>query len=111
MCAGERRVGRRTHESGVAMGSRRPWSGVVAVVVGLVLVLLRPIPAQAAQWWESPTTQWYDGGISYSSVINCPSMIFGSPYYENGVGAFASYASDPDNARPAVGDTTWIKYS
>lgn len=92
-------------------GSR--LSRVVALLMtALALVAVRPAPASAADpWWTSPSAKWFDGLISYSSVINCPSMIFGSPYYENGVGAFASYAADPDSGRPAVGDTTFIKYS
>jgi hypothetical protein len=85
---------------------------VALLLAALTLVAVRPASASAADpWWTSSSAKWFDGLISYSSVINCPSMIFGSPYYENGVGAFASYAADPDNGRPAVGDTTFIKYS
>lgn len=97
---------------GLSPRLRTSFTALVATVLAaLSLVVLRPAPAHAADWWESSTAQWYDGGISYSQVINCPSMIFGNPYYEYGIGAFASYAADPTNARPAVGDTTFIRYS
>lgn len=83
--------------------------GAVMAATGLVVVSTGP--AQAAEWWEtSSTATWYDGGVSYSQVLNCTSVIQGSPYYENGVGAYIGYLADPENARPAAGDKGWIRY-
>ncbi|RYB95230.1 hypothetical protein EUA93_13320 [Nocardioides oleivorans] len=87
--------------------------GAVMVATGLVAVVPTG-PAGAVEWWESsPTATWYDGQVSYSSVLNCFSVIQGSPLYENGVGAYIGYLADPDNAggpKPVVNDKTWIRY-
>ncbi|SEB45544.1 hypothetical protein SAMN04489844_0137 [Nocardioides exalbidus] len=87
--------------------------GAVMVATGLVAVVPTG-PAGAAEWWEgSQTANWYDGQVSYSSVLNCFSVIQGSPAYENGVGAYIGYLADPDNAtgpKPVVNDKTWIRY-
>ena len=90
-------------------GSR--LSRVVALLMAAVaLVAVRPAPASAAEWWDSPTAQWYDGSVSYSQVLNCVSIIQGAPYYEKGVGAYIGYVADPTNARPAANDKGWIRY-
>ena len=82
--------------------------GTVMAAAGLVAVV--PGPASAAEWWEtSQTATWYDGQPTYSSVMNCFSVIQGSPYYEYGVGAYIGYLADPENLRPSVGDKTWIR--
>lgn len=82
-----------------------------ALLAATALVVVRPAPASAAEWWEtSSTAAWYDGQVSYSQVLNCFSVIQGSPYYEYGVGAYVGYLADPQSARPAAGDKGWIRY-
>lgn len=82
-----------------------------AVLAASGLVAVTPGPAGAAEWWEtSSSAGWYDGQVSYSQVLNCFSVIQGSPYYEAGVGAYVGYLADPQNARPAAGDKGWIRY-
>jgi Ca2+-binding RTX toxin-like protein len=63
-----------------------------------VLLLGSPGDARAAL-----PAQYYDGAIKYSTVINCPSMIMGSPYTEFGVGAYTGYYAHPDNNYPQAG--------
>lgn len=84
---------------------------VTTMLVAAVLVVLRPMPAHAAEWYEAPTAQWYDGGISYSQVLNCYSVISGAPTYEYGIGAYAGYVADPGAGHPAVGDHGYIRYT
>lgn len=50
----------------------------------------------------------YDGGIRYTTIINCPSMIMGTPYTEKGAGAYMGYYADPESTFPKVGDTTYL---
>jgi len=53
--------------------------------------------------------QWVDGAFANSQVINCPSMIFGSPLTEFGIMSYVGYYGDPQPANnvpnPAVGET------
>lgn len=84
---------------------------VGAVLAATGLVAVSPGPVHAAEWWEtSSTAGWYDGQVSYSQVLNCFSVIQGSPYYEAGVGAYVGYLADPQSARPAAGDKGWIRF-
>jgi hypothetical protein len=86
-------------------GRRRSIAGVVVAVVGLVAgLLVSPSPAAAA---DNPR-QYFDGGIKYSFVQNCPSVIQGFPYVENGVGVYTGEYLDPDGNFPVVGDTTYL---
>lgn len=77
----------------------------VLIVAAMVAALLglTPAPAQAAAKWNS-------GSTKYTTITNCPSIIWGNPYQEFGIGAFVSYwgdqASNP--ITPAVGETTYL---
>jgi Ca2+-binding RTX toxin-like protein len=77
---------------------------VLALVAGLLVTMASAPPAGAA---DNPQ-QYFDGSIRYSSVLNCPSVIGGYPYFENGVGVYVGEYLDPDGTFPMVGDTTYI---
>lgn len=74
---------------------------IILVALGLLAAAPAPTPAQAA-----PT--WYDGSISYSSILNCVSIIQGAPYVEYGVGAYTGFRGDSSAASPAPGEIYWI---
>ncbi len=76
---------------------------IALLALGLPLAGGLTSPASAA-------TQWIDGGFAMSSVMNCPSMIFGSPYFETGVTTYTGYLGDLSAAtpNPAVGQTFYI---
>jgi hypothetical protein len=75
---------------------------LVVAMVTAVLVFAAP-PAQAAAKWNS-------GSTKYTTITNCPSIIWGNPYQEYGIGAFVSYWGDQtsDPVTPAVGETTYL---
>ena len=62
----------------------------------------------AALFWaalSSPSANaaaWYDGAIQYSSILNCVSVIQGTPYYENGMGVYTGFYASPSTYQPAV---------
>ena len=75
------------------------WRSIAAVLLALAVFLLgSPGEASAAL-----PAQYYDGVSKYSSVINCPSLIFGSPYTEFGIGAYTGYYAHPDANYPQAG--------
>lgn len=74
---------------------------IILVALGLLAAAPAPTPAQAAQ-------TWYDGSISYSSILNCVSIIQGAPYVEYGVGAYTGFRGDSSAASPAPGEIYWI---
>jgi len=57
---------------------------------------------------ELQAAAWYDGGIVYSQITNCVSIIQGLPYTEPGMGVYAGFAADPDFARPAPGQVYYL---
>ncbi len=79
----------------------------VGSVVSLILLLSSLAAAPAAA--DEPG-KYYDGGLKYSSVVNCPSIIWGSPYTEYGAGAYAGYFADPDSGVPAVGSPVYMHF-
>ncbi len=52
--------------------------------------------------------QWYDGGIQYSQITNCFSIIQGMPYQENGAGAYVGYLADLNAGKPAPNDIYYV---
>ncbi len=52
--------------------------------------------------------QYYDGLIRYSNIVNCPSIIFGSPYTEFGAGVYTGYYADPDDNNPGIGEEFYL---
>jgi Ca2+-binding RTX toxin-like protein len=87
-----------TEEDAMGVG-HSTWRRRLSVVTALSLFLLlagpRPVGAEEGRY--------YDGAIAYSNVINCPSIIWGSPYTEFGIGAYTGYWADPDDGVPQVG--------
>ncbi|MFN8126165.1 MAG: hypothetical protein U0R64_06635 [Candidatus Nanopelagicales bacterium] len=81
----------------------RRWA-VSAVVT---ILLATGLAAGAGTGPAGAAAQWIDGSFATSSVINCPSMIFGSPYPETGIMSYVGYRGDPTSATPdpAVGQT------
>ncbi len=77
----------------------------VLLVVAMVAAVLGfgASPASAAAKWNS-------GSTKYTTITNCPSIIWGSPYQEFGIGAFVSYWGDQNSnpITPAVGETTYL---
>jgi hypothetical protein len=73
-------------------------AAMVTALIGLV-----PAPANAAEKWNS-------GSTKYTTITNCPSIIWGSPYQEFGIGAFVSYWGDQttDPVSPTTGSTTYL---
>jgi hypothetical protein len=55
---------------------------------------LPPGMARSAEW------DWYDGAIKYSTIINCWSIINGSPYTETGAAAWVGYNANPTDGLP-----------
>ena len=72
------------------------------MVFALGLFLLTPSRVEAQP-------SWYDGGIQYSSITNCVSIIQGFPYQENGAGAFVGFLAQPTATRPAPNITYYIR--
>jgi hypothetical protein len=82
----------------------RRLSRVLVVVAMVATVLgLGAAPASAAEKWNSGSTR-------YTTITNCPSIIWGSPYQEYGIGAFVSYWGDQTTnpVSPATGSTTYL---
>ena len=82
----------------------RRLSPVLVVVAMVATVLgLGAAPANAAEKWNS-------GSTKYTTITNCPSIIWGSPYQEYGIGAFVSYWGDQTTnpVSPATGSTTYL---
>lgn len=83
---------------------RLPLTAALALLTALcsaVLGLATVSPASAA-------VQWNDGSARYTTVVNCPSIIFGNPYTENGIGAYAGHAVDLETDQPKVGEIFYI---
>ena len=51
---------------------------------------------------------WIDGTIKYSTIINCISIINGSPYAEYGSGVYVGYYADPSIQEPFVGKPYYV---
>ena len=82
----------------------RRLSPVLVVVAMVATVLgLGAAPASAAE-------RWNQGSTKYTTITNCPSIIWGSPYQEYGIGAFVSYWGDQqaNPITPVTGNTTYL---
>lgn len=76
--------------------------GALLVAVLLTILGVPSAPPAAA------AVEWVDGAAKYTRVLNCPSVIWGNPYYENGIGAYAGHAVDVSTDRPKVGEGFYI---
>ncbi|UMG93264.1 hypothetical protein [Nocardioides sp. TF02-7] len=75
-----------------------------AALLAVVLTVLGIPAAPTAQ----AAVEWNDGAARYTRVLNCPSVIWGSPYYENGIGAYAGHAVDLATDQPKVGEVFYV---
>ncbi len=82
---------------------RRLSPALLVVAMVTALLGLGAPPAHAASKWNS-------GVSTYSTITNCPSIIWGTPYREFGIGAFVSYWGDQGSTplKPATGETTYM---
>src|SRR5438128_9219120 len=82
-------------------------AGVVNGAAGLA-----PAPGQAHTGMQAPqapsSASWYDGLIQYSTITNCASIIFGSPYSEYGAGTYVGFYADPNNSQPSPGTPYYV---
>jgi Ca2+-binding RTX toxin-like protein len=93
------------------MHQSRPRTSARAVVAALALLaglLVAGASSPSADAAGEPG-QYYDGPIKYSQILNCPSVIGGYPYYENGAAAYVGAYMDPDDGVPAVNQTFYIR--
>ena len=74
---------------------------LIALGCALVGVAAAASSVQAAPGWR-------DGVIDYSYSINCPSMIFGSPYLEATAGSYAGVYLDPNDI-PDAGEVFYVR--
>ena len=78
--------------------ARRLSPALVVVAMVATVLGLGAAPANAAEKWNS-------GSTKYTTITNCPSIIWGNPYQEFGIGAFVSYWGDQTTnpVSPATG--------
>jgi hypothetical protein len=65
-------------------------------LAGLIVALIALSGTQA-----KAAPAWFDGGIQYSTIVNCASIIIGNPYSERGVGTYVGFFADPAASQPA----------
>ena len=93
-------------------------SGYKLLTLSLVAALVWPAggvasgagshPPQANGPQAPSAFTWYDGLIQYSTITNCASIIFGSPYEEYGVGTYVGFYADPNAGQPAPNSTYYV---
>jgi hypothetical protein len=87
---------------------------VLIMVMFLMGAMPSGISAQAATSVQPvgvaqvDSNTWYEGGIQYSTITNCFSIIQGAPYLEYGAGTYVGFLADPDNALPAPNTTYYV---
>lgn len=77
----------------------------VALIAAMVVGPLSPETPRA----HAAGIQMYAGYNEYSQVINCASIIFGSPYPEAGIGTYIGFYADPETGQPAVNQTFYVE--
>ena len=80
------------------------------ILFALWLASTLPVSAQAIVVPSAPdqpapnaptAATWYDGGIQYSTITNCVSIIQGSPYQEYGIGTYTGFYANPEAGQPS----------
>ncbi len=79
---------------------------VLAVALVCGALLTTPIASRPA---EAAGPAWYDGLIQYSQVVDCGSIIFGSPYSTTGAGTYVGFSADPETSQPAPGQVYYVR--
>ncbi|GAA1504905.1 fibronectin type III domain-containing protein [Nocardioides humi] len=78
----------------------RRLTAVVALALGLVIPVVTPGTAHAADDWIVGTSQ-------QSTILNCPSIVWGTPYPEPGIHAVNAYHGTLGTS-PRVGQTSYM---
>ncbi|MCJ7724081.1 MAG: hypothetical protein MUP03_08110 [Anaerolineales bacterium] len=73
------------------------------VIFSVLFILALSLPQRAYA-----SSAWYDGSIEYSTILNCWSIINGTPYYENGAGTYVGYIADPTAGQPEPNTTYYV---
>ncbi len=84
----------------------------LVLLIALVTTLASPrgVNARHADAPAAPLApRWLNGGLVRTQVINCASIIFGSPYSEQGLGAYVSQLVDPDLSQPQPNQTYYLR--
>ena len=87
----------------------RPLARALVATLALAAGLLVAASTAPSADGAGEPGQYYDGLIKYSQVLNCPSVIGGYPYFENGTAAYVGAYMDPDDGVPAVNQTFYIR--
>ncbi len=78
---------------------------VALALAGTAVVAVQAVTPIVA---EASTYRWFDGSIRYSNIINCASIIQGSPYQEFGAGAYVGFYGDPEGSQPSPGTLYYV---
>ena len=79
--------------------------GLIVAGIAFTQVVSPVTPAHAA----GAGAGWYSGSIQYSQIVNCTSLIQGSPYTEFGVGTYASFYANPEANQPAPNQPFYVE--
>ena len=106
---------RRTNDGGMStrvcdpFRSRPARAALIGVLLAMLLSIVGVPGAASVPSAAAAGVRWFDGGITYSNVVNCPSIIWGSPYTELGAGAYVGFSADPETSTPGVGQTYYVR--
>ena len=83
-------------------GSATPRQRLRAVFIATGLLLGAVVATVATNVTTTfAASEWYDGVNQYSGVVNCVSIIQGSPYVELGASASVGFYADPTTNKPS----------
>ncbi|CAG0934367.1 hypothetical protein TFLX_03456 [Thermoflexales bacterium] len=92
-------------------------SRIIRSLILFSLLLALPLPVSALsvprpsepRGPTAPTAAaWYDGGIQYSSITNCVSIIQGFPYQEYGIGTYTGFYANPEAGQPSPNTVYYV---
>lgn len=86
------------------------------ILIALIAALPLPVGAQTPIGsGDNPhaplvpqAANWYDGGIQYSTITNCVSIIQGMPYQEFGMGTYVGFYANPEAGQPSPNSVYYI---
>lgn len=88
---------------------RSRFARLLATMLLLSATVVAIAPAGPATAAGNPGG-FFDGTIKYSSIVNCASIIWGSPYEESGAAAYVGLYTDVDESPPvpSVNETVYM---